>query len=155
MRKLASLALAAAATLGLVIGSTSSASAQQIGGGGCRGGLDIKPNSVYVGHGVSLLPCARPNNLQSSVASSVTAYGTPDTQVRIWQAVARVNADGSISDFNPSVLYTVDSDLSNNVSQQWNGHDLYCALGGTLVIDTWITNNDVRQGSVQSPRFTC
>ncbi|MEU4117904.1 hypothetical protein AB0F71_25865 [Kitasatospora sp. NPDC028055] len=155
MRKLTSLALAAAATLGLVAGSAGSASAQAIGGGGCRGGIDIKANSVYVGHGVSLLPCARPDNYQNSVASSVTVYGTPDTQLRVWQAVARVNPDGSISDFYPSVLYTVDSDLTVNVSQQWMGHDLYCALGGTLVIDTWITNNDVRQGSVQSPRFTC
>ncbi|MFD7453328.1 hypothetical protein [Kitasatospora sp. NPDC059827] len=149
MRKIASLALAAAATLGLVIGSTSSASAQSIGGLHCR------EYSVPVGHNVKLQPCVDDSVYQNSVTSSVNVYGTPDTQVRVWQAIARVNADGSITDFNPSVLYTVDSDLTSNTDYQWFGHNLYCAVGGTLVIDTWITNNDVRQGSVQSPKFSC
>ncbi|MBD0671269.1 hypothetical protein [Streptomyces sp. CBMA156] len=154
MRKLKHLALATAA-LGLVLGSADSASAVTIGGGGCRM-VNGANQPVSVGYGVSLLPCANGDDLgPNSMSATVGVYGTPTTQVRVWQAVARVNADGSISDFYPSILATYASDLTSTRSYQYFNHHLYCALGGTLVIDTWITNNDQRYGSVQSPRFTC
>ncbi|MFE9558248.1 hypothetical protein ACFYOD_32810 [Streptomyces sp. NPDC006703] len=110
---------------------------------------------AYVGHGVSLLPCAYSDIYGSSMYARVSVSGTPDTQLRVWQAVARVNSDGSITDFYPGVLNTYASDLTSATSSQVFGHDLYCAVGGTLVIDTWITDNGYRMGSVQSARFTC
>ncbi|MFJ8477965.1 hypothetical protein [Kitasatospora sp. NPDC094011] len=150
MRKLVSLGVAAAAALGLLAGSTGSASA--IGGPqGCR------EHSVPVGFGIQLQPCVYNSIYANSVASTVNVYGALQSQVRVYQAVARVNADGSITDFYPSALYTVDSDLTSpGYSYQSFSHDLYCSLGGgEFVIDSWITNNDQRYGSVQSPRFTC
>lgn len=115
-------------------------------GGGCR------TSAAPVAFNVSLQPCAYYSSLGwDAVDGAINVWGTPTTSVLVWIAPAVVNSDGSVTDTGEyRYAYYASPDVSQNFSEDFN-----CVPGRKMVIDSWLTDNGVRYGSVQSKPFWC